>query len=48
MLTRKHPDFSFDTEEDKQLIIKICKQYDSLVGATENNIERLNKALLAV
>lgn len=48
LLTRKHQDFSFDTEEDRQLLLKITKEYDQLEKSGLTDMERLNKALLAV
>lgn len=46
MITMKHPDFSFDTEEDRRLLIKICKHYDELENTDLTPAEKLNKALL--
>lgn len=47
VLTNKHKDFSFDTDADRQLLIKICGEYDKL-NVNIPSVERLHKALLAV
>jgi len=45
MISMKHPDFSFDTKQDKIILLKICKEYDKLDLNKFSAVERLNIAL---